>query len=89
MVSLLGYLEYLRLDHGDALGPEGNHDLDRMADSTLYMQQLVHDLIDLSRIGRAGSGRSRSTWAGWSGRSPRTPARPTPGPSCGSGACRW
>jgi light-regulated signal transduction histidine kinase (bacteriophytochrome) len=34
MVSLLGYLEYLRLDHGDALGPEGDHYLDRMADST-------------------------------------------------------
>jgi PAS domain S-box-containing protein len=52
MVSLLGYLEYLRLDHGDALGPQGNHYLDRMADSTLYMQQLIHDLIDLSRVGR-------------------------------------
>ena len=24
MVSLLGYLEYLRLDDGDVLGPEGN-----------------------------------------------------------------
>jgi two-component system, LuxR family, sensor kinase FixL len=55
MVSLLGYLEYLRLDHGHALGPEGNHYLDRMADSTLYMQQLIHDLIDLSRVGRGGT----------------------------------
>jgi two-component system sensor kinase FixL len=55
MVSLLGYLEYLRLDHGEALGPEGNHYLDRMADSTLYMQQLIHDLIDLSRVGRSGT----------------------------------
>jgi PAS domain S-box-containing protein len=54
MVSLLGYLEYLRLDHGEALGPEGNHYLDRMADSTVYMQQLIHDLIDLSRVGRSG-----------------------------------
>jgi signal transduction histidine kinase len=25
-----------------------------MADSTLYMQQLIHDLIDLSRVGRSG-----------------------------------
>jgi signal transduction histidine kinase len=55
MVSLLGYLEYLRLDYGHALGPEGNHYLDRMADSTLYMQQLIHDLIDLSRVGRGGA----------------------------------
>jgi PAS domain S-box-containing protein len=54
MVSLLGYLEYLRLDYGDVLGPEGNHYLNRMADSTAYMQQLIHDLIDLSRIGRTG-----------------------------------
>jgi PAS domain S-box-containing protein len=54
MVSLLGYLEYLRLDYGEVLGAEGNHYLDRMADSTLYMQQLIHDLIDLSRVGRSG-----------------------------------
>jgi PAS domain S-box-containing protein len=54
MVSLLGYLEYLRLDYGEVLGREGNRYLDRMADSTLYMQQLVHDLIDLSRVGRSG-----------------------------------
>jgi signal transduction histidine kinase len=25
-----------------------------MADSTVYMQQLIHDLIDLSRVGRSG-----------------------------------
>jgi signal transduction histidine kinase len=25
-----------------------------MADSTMYMQQLIHDLIDLSRVGRSG-----------------------------------
>jgi two-component system, LuxR family, sensor kinase FixL len=54
MVSVLGYLEYLRLDYGEVLGPEGNHYLNRMVDSTLYMQQLVHDLIDLSRVGRSG-----------------------------------
>jgi PAS domain S-box-containing protein len=54
MVSLLGYLEYLRLDFGEVLGREGNRYLDRMADSTMYMQQLIHDLIDLSRVGRSG-----------------------------------
>ncbi|HEV3498209.1 MAG TPA: ATP-binding protein, partial [Actinomycetes bacterium] len=54
MVSLLGYLEYLRLDYGDVLGEEGNRYLNRMADSTVYMQQLIHDLIDLSRVGRTG-----------------------------------
>jgi hypothetical protein len=25
-----------------------------MADSTTYLQQLIHDLIDLSRVGRSG-----------------------------------
>jgi PAS domain S-box-containing protein len=54
MVSLLGYLEYLRLDFGEVLGPEGNRYLNRMADSTVYMQRLIHDLIDLSRVGRSG-----------------------------------
>jgi PAS domain S-box-containing protein len=54
MVSLLGYLEYLRLDYGELLGRDGNRYLDRMADSTQYMQQLIHDLIDLSRVGRSG-----------------------------------
>jgi PAS domain S-box-containing protein len=54
MVSLLGYLEYLRLDFGEVLGGEGNRYLNRMADSAAYMQQLIHDLIDLSRVGRSG-----------------------------------
>jgi PAS domain S-box-containing protein len=36
------------------LGREGNRYLDRMADSTMYMQQLIHDLIGLSRAGRSG-----------------------------------
>jgi two-component system, LuxR family, sensor kinase FixL len=53
MVSLLGYLEYLRIDYGDALGREGGRYLERMTDCTLYMQRLIHDLIDLSRVGRA------------------------------------
>jgi len=54
MVSLLGYLEYLRLDYSQLLGEEGNHYLERMSDCTLYMQRLIHDLIDLSRVGRSG-----------------------------------
>jgi two-component system, LuxR family, sensor kinase FixL len=55
MVSLLGYLEYLKLDYGDVLGQEGGRYLARMSDSTLYMQRLIHDLIDLSRVGRTGT----------------------------------
>jgi signal transduction histidine kinase len=54
MVSLLGYLEYLKLDYGDVLGQEGGRYVARISDCTLYMQRLIHDLIDLSRVGRAG-----------------------------------
>jgi PAS domain S-box-containing protein len=56
MVSLLGYLEYLKLDYGDVLGQEGGRYVARISDCTLYMQRLIHDLIDLSRVGRTGAG---------------------------------
>jgi len=88
MVSLLGYLEYLRLDHGHALGPEGNHYLDRMADSTLYMQQLIHDLIDLSRVGRGGTEPVEVDLGRLVRAIAEDAARPTPMPSSGSGASR-
>src|SRR6266545_2593383 len=52
MVSLLGYLEYLKLDYGEVLGDEGGRYLQRISECTLYMQRLIHDLIDLSRAGR-------------------------------------
>jgi PAS domain S-box-containing protein len=55
MVSLLGYLEYLKLDYGEVLGQEGGRYVARMSDCTLYMQRLIHDLIDLSRVGRGGA----------------------------------
>jgi PAS domain S-box-containing protein len=56
MVSLLGYLEYLKLDFGEALGTEGGRYVQRISDCTLYMQRLIHDLIDLSRVGRLSGG---------------------------------
>src|SRR6266545_4023582 len=52
MVSLLGYLEYLKLDYGEVLGAEGGRYIQRISECTLYMQRLIHDLIDLSRAGR-------------------------------------
>jgi PAS domain S-box-containing protein len=52
MVSLLGYLEYLRLDYGELLGEEGGRYVQRISECTLYMQRLIHDLIELSRAGR-------------------------------------
>lgn len=52
IVTLLGYLELLREDFGATLGTEGGHFLDRMATSALYMQSLLNDLLELSRVGR-------------------------------------
>ncbi|MDQ1375522.1 MAG: hypothetical protein QOJ09_2860 [Actinomycetota bacterium] len=52
LISLLGYLEYLRIDHADALDDEGKYFLERMASSAEYMQALIQDLLELSRIGR-------------------------------------
>ncbi|MCU1463599.1 MAG: two-component sensor histidine kinase [Acidimicrobiales bacterium] len=52
IITLLGYLEYLRADHADALPEEGRHYLDRMDASARYMQQLITDLLELSRVGR-------------------------------------
>jgi signal transduction histidine kinase len=55
MVSLLGYLEYLKLDYGEALGDEGGRYVERIFDRALYMQRLINDLIELSRAGRASA----------------------------------
>jgi signal transduction histidine kinase len=52
VISLLGYLEYLRDDHGEAIGQDGLHFIERMEKSALYMQDLLTDLLELSRVGR-------------------------------------
>jgi signal transduction histidine kinase len=52
IITLLGYLEYLRADHADKLDDEGRYFLDRMGASATYMQALIQDLLELSRIGR-------------------------------------
>ena len=55
VISLLGYLEYLREDHGEHLNDEARHYLDRMEKSAAYMQDLLADLLELSRIGRSST----------------------------------
>jgi signal transduction histidine kinase len=52
LVTLMGYLEFLRSDYGEGLGDEGRHYIDRMTVSAAYMQALINDLLELSRIGR-------------------------------------
>jgi signal transduction histidine kinase len=52
IITLLGYLEYLRADHMDGLDEEGRYFIERMGASAQYMQALIQDLLELSRIGR-------------------------------------
>lgn len=52
IISLLGYAELLHEDHADSLGDEGRTFLDRMVANANYMQQLLNDLLELSRVGR-------------------------------------
>ena len=51
LISLLGYLEYLKQDHGAALPLEAVHYVDRMTASAAYMQQLIQDLLAYARVG--------------------------------------
>jgi signal transduction histidine kinase len=52
LISVLGYLDVLRQEHADALTGEGPHYLDRISVNAVYMQSLISDLLELSRIGR-------------------------------------
>lgn len=52
VISLLGYLEYLKEDLEAVLTDDTRHFLARMESSATYMQDLLADLLELSRIGR-------------------------------------
>lgn len=52
IISLLGYLDYLKLDFGEQLPEEALHYVARMSASASYMEALIQDLLELSRIGR-------------------------------------
>ncbi|GAC1315343.1 MAG: hypothetical protein NVSMB12_10580 [Acidimicrobiales bacterium] len=52
LISLLGYLDYLKIDCGEALGSTGEFYVERMTVSASYMTSLIEDLLTLSRIGR-------------------------------------
>ena len=53
LISVLGYLDVLRSEHGDQLTGEGPHYLERISVNAVYMQSLIADLLELSRIGRS------------------------------------
>ena len=52
LISVLGYLDVLTQEHASELTGEGPHFLDRISVNALYMQSLISDLLELSRIGR-------------------------------------
>lgn len=54
LISVLGYLDVLRGELGAALTGDGAHYLERMTVNALYMQSLIRDLLELSRIRPSG-----------------------------------
>lgn len=52
IITLLGFVDLLRSGYGDQLDDDARHYLSRMSVSTMYMQDLLNDLLELSRIGR-------------------------------------
>lgn len=52
LVVMLGFLDLLRRELGDAVTEDTAFFIGRMESSAGYMQNLIHDLLELSRIGR-------------------------------------
>jgi PAS domain S-box-containing protein len=54
LVSLLGFSRLLRQDYGALLDDTGTHFVDRIEQAGRTMEDLIHDLLELSRIGQPG-----------------------------------
>lgn len=54
LVALLGFSRLLRQDYGALLDDTGTHFVDRIEQSGRTMEDLIHDLLELSRIGQPG-----------------------------------
>ncbi len=52
VVSLQGMAGVLQEDYGDKLGEKGGHYLNRLVANADQMEQLIHDLLEISRLGR-------------------------------------
>ena len=52
LVSLLGFLDYLKAEVDGTLTKDGEFFLERISAASIYMQALIQDLLELSRIGR-------------------------------------
>jgi PAS domain S-box-containing protein len=53
LISILGYIDLLETDFGASLPKEASFYLERIKVSGKFMQSLITDLLDLSRVGRA------------------------------------
>jgi len=58
LVALLGFSRLLRQDYGEQLDETGLHFIDRIEQAGRTMEELIHDLLEFSRIGRAGERRA-------------------------------
>jgi PAS domain S-box-containing protein len=54
LVALLGFSRLLRQDYGERLDDTGGHFVDRIEQAGRTMEELIHDLLELSRIGQPG-----------------------------------
>jgi len=54
LVALLGFSRLLRQDYGGLLDETGTHFVDRIEQAGRTMEDLIHDLLELSRIGQPG-----------------------------------
>lgn len=59
LIAVLGYLDVLRTDHGDDLDDDAKWYLERMIANSRFMETLIADLLELSRVGRVEAQASR------------------------------
>jgi PAS domain S-box-containing protein len=52
LLSITGFLEFFETDYKDVIPEDGRFYLERMTSSARYMQALIRDLLELSRVGR-------------------------------------
>jgi PAS domain S-box-containing protein len=58
LVALLGFSRLLRQDYATTLDETGHHFVDRIEQAGQIMEDLIHDLLELSRIAQPGERRS-------------------------------
>jgi len=58
LVALLGFSRLLRQDYGEQMDDTGLHFIDRIEQAGRTMEELIHDLLEFSRIGQGGDRRA-------------------------------